>query len=281
MTLKSIFLVSLFSLVLHSNLVLAEGDMSGVYVRSLVKPADEATEKIITIAEKTCELVKHKKIQIIGLANYSKGTTEEEYYSADGAYMAKYSKGYRNDGKDVCVLNFKPYEDIQIYHIKQQNHYSYQSYKNNWVKTKQVSMAEGGSIVSLLNSATEERNGKAKYLGKEIFQTNNVQALTCHKYQFKEITWCEWQKDSNGYKFLAPVKIILKGRVEKLNSSEVNSINFNALIPANIFQAPEKYQDMSGLNGDSDKNNATDQWCLAQEKKTGVNPCEEDVAEDE
>jgi hypothetical protein len=275
-TLKNIYLVSMLFLALQSSLVLALGSEHGVYVRSQIKPADEATEKIISIAEKTCELVKHKKIQIFGLANYSNGAKVEEYYSADGAYMAIYTKGYRNEGKDVCILNYKAYEDIQIYHIKQQDHYSYQSYKNVWAKTKQLSMTEGGRILELLNVATEERNGKAKYLGEEIFQSKDVQALTCHKYQFKEITWCEWRKDSNKYQFLAPVKIVLKGRAEKLNSTEVKEINFNALIPAKIFQAPEKYQDMSGLSSNADKSNATYKWCLAQKEKTGVNPCEED-----
>jgi hypothetical protein len=279
MNLKNILLVSLICMAMQSNYALAEAYMPGVYVRNQIKPAQEATDKIISIAKKTCDLVKHKEIKIFGLANYAKGTTVEEYYSADGAYMAIYSKGYRNDGKDVCVINFKPYKDIQIYQTKQKNHYSYQSYKGVWVKTKQASMADAEPIVGLLNAAAEQHNGKAVYLGKQIFQTNKVQALSCHKYQFKEMTWCEWRKDSDAYNFLAPVRIILKGHVEKLSSSEVEQVNFSAMIPALIFEAPEKYEDMTSSRNGLGKNNATAQWCLVQEKKTGVNPCEEDEDE--
>jgi hypothetical protein len=51
------------------------------------------------------------------------------------------------------------------------------------------------------------------------------------------------------------------------------------MIPANIFEAPEKYEDMTSSRNGLGKNNATAQWCLVQEKKTGVNPCEEDEDE--
>ncbi len=201
--------------------------------------------------------------------------TMDEYYSADGVYKATYQNGYTMEPQ-ICGADFKPFEKIEIYHrIKMTN--SYAHYVFQYDKNKQASVwrrVQNAAKPQEFLSPTELLHNKKPSAGKDT-----LAGLSCDKFIVKGFELCTWYADSKRQgKF--PSELTLMSKLGPDDAKIAEQLTFDAPINKSIFDAPSKFEDLSKMGGDlsDDDEDSPEEIarCIALNKKTGKNTCEDD-----
>jgi hypothetical protein len=279
----------------QQSLAAKESSIVGVHVHSngTLKGFETVEE-----AKKTCDMM-HEQSRIMvkmGLSPHKLAVpwkltgsaadldrfTQDEYFSSDGAYIAIYKKGHNiksytdsspNNGSP-CVVEIVPYEETLLYDLRARALYHFDPSNPNtpdWYKTKILSVPSGVSVLNVLGQ--QNVTSKVKNLGKNL-----IANLPCDRSSSGALSRCTWHPSHNEVQFPKSLELMSELKDEKTTTRIIaESVNLHEKLDASIFHPPSNLtvHDVAAeiLN---DPNNATDKWCAAEKKKTGVDPCVND-----
>lgn len=193
-----------------------------------------------------------------------KTNVEDSYISSNGLYQAN----YKNGG-----------EEIDIYHLskKLSEHYAYKSSgpDKGWSKLPSMpNINTGIAAVKALDHAIEAMNpNKWQYIGNSM-----IASLPCKQYRMNSDSGstvnCVWKSDVKG---AVPATITLSSISTSKGggslSSEVKLVEFGQTLNLKTLFTPPSNVNMKDVAKDMDQEIPNNPWCIAEQKKTGVNPC--------
>lgn len=195
----------------------------------------------------------------------TKVSTQDDYISADGARLARYTDG----GKEIRITHLQKNSGIQ---------YIYEAdNKDGWYSLDAPGSAEGIHALNLFDQRSQQKNGQPQYMGE-----SKIADLPCKKFMLKNvISWCTWQAKQTPKTI--PASISLQSRMNFPNGdySEtiVQWVKFNTFIGLDKLNPPSNV--LKKRSTANDIHNATNAWCLAEKKKTGTDPCDEPEDDEE
>lgn len=210
--------------------------------------------------------------------------TEDVYISPENAYHATYKSGYKLVNPSICQFHIVPRQEKTILYYKQSISYRFDSSLptgQQWLKSPMLGQKAG-------KYAAKTMIGLWGFTVKLTGKTDKIAGLFCEigllttpKADVKS-TSCVWRaKVEDNLKFLGyPLELILSGQsqIGKGVTTErvADSVNLREAYAAEVFQVP-KNADVTSLDdiagGDDEGDEPSDPHCLAEKKKTGLNPC--------
>lgn len=205
-------------------------------------------DKTLKAAEKGCETYRELKLpgagafKVLGPKQELDKWTDEEYYSHDGHFYAKYRSGYIAVPENACKFNIVSYQENVFSDYVKLVSYKYRavtSKKEKWSKTKLLDVDAAALAVDGLESKMGLADGVL--LGEDAVAKVPCTVSKLNHQEF-EVTTCQWKKDiKNGHAQL-PNALILRSETKwksgKVSKSIAEIVDFNKSIEDDMLKPP-------------------------------------------
>lgn len=276
-------LMPVFAVVLGSGNAAAEldydsskGTSPGIYARytvtaPFISKANDATTKA---QNALCKKLKGTPLIVMGDPSTEGQMVVEKYFSRD--YQAVYAKGMIRKQLGVCDHQIVPYTRIVLRHARA-GHFGngFMLYEYNdsgkpphqW--TRRLVSLSGSTVKELLDMGA---------LGPGFTKVMPVEKrkyafTTCEMYATRGLEVCILDLDATKYPI---AHLMLYQKVDhEGGETTAEAVELKKNIKNEVFFPPKDapIRDADAKKKGAGKQNATEKWCEAQLKKTGINPC--------
>ena len=259
------------------NYDLITGTSPGIYARYHVTAPfiSNANAKTSKAQNELCKMLKAKPLTITGDPSQEGKLVVEKYFSRD--YQAVYSKGMIRKQLGVCEHQIVPYTRIALRHAQGgdfANGFVLYEYNDSgkpphqW--TRRLVNLKGGTVKDMVDLGAFGP-GLTKVIPVE---KRKYAFKVCEMYRAPALEVCMLELDARQYPI---AHMMLYQKVDQDGGETIaEAVELQQTIKNGIFfppkGAPIKDTD-TRQKGVGKQKNATEKWCDAQLKKTGINPC--------
>lgn len=199
-------------------------------------------------AKRLCEYSKLKskgagEFTILGPKHELGVRTQEEYYSHDGRYVAKYVKGHMLLPITACKSSIEPYVENDFTNHVDLVNYKYKSVKTKkekWHKTKLLDIDEASLGVPGLEGKMGLSGGAE--MGKDMVAKVPCTVSKMKNAQF-ETTVCTWKKDPANSHAKLPLRLTLQSETNWsngiVNTGIAEEVDFNKYVERSLLLPPQ------------------------------------------
>lgn len=204
---------------------------------------------IMKQAKVNCETYRKMKLKgageftILGPKHELGLRTQEEYYSHDGRYVAKYVKGHMLLPITVCKYSIEPYVENDFTNHIDLVSYKYKSVKTKkekWHKTKLLDIDEASLGIPGLEGKMGLSGGAE--MGKDTVAKVPCTVSKTKNAQF-DMTVCTWKKDPANSHAKLPLRLTLQSEINWangiVNKGVAEEVDFNKYVERNLLLPPQ------------------------------------------